>query len=89
MQSLALAAYTSVVDNADNPANSGVNEALSQFSGRPDVTAIRRFAMAFLNADVAALDSSLDEIEGTFKHCEILRLLRHYETLLKRKLFLK
>ncbi|KAH7707191.1 COP9 signalosome complex subunit 2-like protein, partial [Aphelenchoides avenae] len=89
VQSLALVAYTSVVDNADNDANSGVNELLSRFSDRPDVAAIRRFAMAFISVDVAALERAVGEIEGSVNDRLVLRALRHYESVLKRNLFLK
>lgn len=89
VQSLALIAYTSVVDNADNAANRGVNALLSRFSERPDVAAIRRFAVAFLTVDVTALERALDEIEGAVNDSAVLRALRHYESMLKRNLLLK
>lgn len=81
VQSLALAAYTSATANSD--------DLLEVYSRRRDVVAIRRFAMAFLTADVAELERTLHENEDTFKDCEIWRLLRHYETVLKRKLCLR
>ncbi|KAH7707193.1 PCI domain-containing protein [Aphelenchoides avenae] len=81
VQSLALVAYTSN--------NHGAGEMLDGYGGRLDVAAIRRFAAAFFSSDVAALEQTLYEIEGTFEDREIRRLLRHYETVLKRKLYLK
>ncbi|KAH7707195.1 PCI domain-containing protein [Aphelenchoides avenae] len=81
VQSLALVAYTS--------ADTSAHELLHRHSGRRDVAAIRRFAMAFLREEVDGLELVLEENDGTFDDVEIWRLLRHYETVLKRKLCMK
>ncbi|KAH7706655.1 hypothetical protein AAVH_26112 [Aphelenchoides avenae] len=81
VQSLAVIAYTSAISSAD--------ELLDEYGGRLDVAAIRRFGVAFLSADVAALERAFDEFEDTFKDREVRRLLRHCESALKRKLCLK
>ncbi|KAH7666497.1 hypothetical protein AAVH_43142, partial [Aphelenchoides avenae] len=81
VQSLALVAYTFN--------NHSAHEMLDGYGSRLDVAAIRRFATAFLSADVAVFEGILYGIEGTFDDYEIRRLLRHYETVLKRTLCLK
>ncbi|KAH7700887.1 hypothetical protein AAVH_31989, partial [Aphelenchoides avenae] len=81
VQSLAIIACTSAISNAD--------ELIDGYGIRPDVAAIRRFAVAFLSADVAALEQVLDETLGTFEDREVRRLLRHCESVLKRKLCLR
>ncbi|KAH7707194.1 Cop9 signalosome complex subunit [Aphelenchoides avenae] len=77
VQSLALVAYTS--------ADTSAHELLHRHSGRRDVAAIRRFAMAFLREEVDGLELVLEENDDTFEDREICRLLRRYETVLKRK----
>ena len=81
VQSLALVAYTS--------ADTGADQLLRKYSGRLDIAAIRRFAMAFLREDVDRLEQVLAENDDTFKDREIWRLLRRHEMMLKRKLCLK
>ena len=81
VQSLALVAYTSAHNNAD--------ALLDGYIGRLDVAAIRRFALAFISADAEALERLLNEMESSVNDPEVGRLLRHYETVLKRKLCLK